>query len=432
MEAQNIIFDLQQRGLVAQCTDLERLTSLVKNEKITLYCGFDPTAESLTVGNLLALITLKRFANAGHRVIVLIGNLTGMIGDPSGRSADRPVLSEQQVHMNAHHIAIQSANIVGLEFNIHDPSIVFNANFYEHMNVLQFMREIGIKFSVNKMLTKDSIDSRLNSGGLTFAEMSYSLFQAADFNFLAQRNDCKLQIGGNDQWGNICSGVELARTNGKEVFGLTFPLVTKKDGTKFGKSSDGAVWLDPKKTTPWDFYQFWINLSDEEAEKIISMFSLQNNANFLATLKENKEHLPKRHLQNILALEMTVLVHGTVIGMKCERIAKAMFQGEWTGLSREELEQANEVINGEEVTLPERTDGKFDVVGALIHTGLATSKTDARKLIDSKGININGFTVTDHVIEKSKFNPYHGEFVVLRKGNKHIRIIKQVSPVLAS
>ncbi len=407
----NFFERIKSRGLVAQVSNEEKLSSLL-DKRIAVYCGFDPTSDSLTVGNLLALVTLKRFSQAGHFPIILIGNFTGMIGDPTGRSADRPQLSAAQVHINSQKIAAQAIKVVGEPFQI-----VFNGSFYETQNVLQFMRDVGSLFTVNSMLAKDSVQNRLNSGGLTFTEMSYSLFQAADFDFLFQQLGCVLQIGGSDQWGNICAGIELCNKRGHEVFELTFPLVTKSDGTKFGKSSSGAIWLDPKKTSVWDFFQFWVNLPDDNIENLFKMFSLKSD-DFVRTIIDGHRRDPStRMIQFTLAHEMTELVHSLADAYKCLNVSKALFQDDWESLTAEEFELAAEisgVIEAEE---------NSSVVDLLVSSGLATSKSDANRLIKSNGVTVNGNTVTDPMLKEVTF--FHGKFLILKKGKKSVRIVRR-------
>jgi tyrosyl-tRNA synthetase len=409
----NIFEELNSRGLIAQCSKPDELSNLLDGEKIRVYCGFDPTSDSLTVGNLLALVTLRRFSLLGHSPIILIGNFTGMIGDPTGRSTERPVLSARDVHINSQKIALQASKIVGNPFQI-----VFNGSFYEDQNVLTFMRDIGSLFTVNSMMTKDSIQNRLKNGGLTFSEMSYSLFQAADFDFLFNQFGCRLQIGGSDQWGNICAGIELCGKRGHEVFGLTFPLVTKSDGTKFGKSSEGAIWLDSSKTSVWDFFQFWINLPDDNIISLFRMFSLKSEDRMRATIKANAANPSQRIIQRALAFEMTELVHGFTAAERCNNVARGLFSDEWDRLGDSDFELAASISGSIE------TEGNpINVVELLVNSGLAESKSDANRLIKSNGVTVNGNIVTKPIVEDVFF--FNGKFVILKKGKKSVRIVKR-------
>lgn len=408
----NFFKQLQSRGLVAQCSDQTKIEELL-NKKIFLYCGFDPTSDSLTVGNLLALVTLKRFSNAGHTPIILIGNFTSMIGDPTGRNSDRPILDSHTVHISSQKIALQSIKIVGQPFQI-----VFNGSFYETQSVLQFMRDIACNFSVNEILAKDSVQTRLASGGLTFSEMSYSLFQASDFDFLFSKFGCVLQIGGSDQWGNICAGIDLCRKRNHEVFGMTFPLVTKSDGTKFGKSSDGTIWLDPVKTSAWDFFQFWMNLPDDNVEHIFKMFSLKSDDFVNNTLDLHRKDKSGKIAQTALAIEMTELVHSQEDSYRCLNVARAMFQEDWESLTIDEFELASNVLGS-----VESEGDDVSVVSALIQGGLATSKSDANRLIASGGVSINEDAVKEPIVKSPSF--FHGKFLILKKGKKSFKVIRK-------
>lgn len=412
----NFFDNIRSRGLVAQVSNEEKLSSFLYNNKTVVYCGFDPTSDSLTVGNLLALIMLKRFAMAGHKPIVLIGNFTGMIGDPSGRSLDRPQLSEQQVHINSQKIAAQAIKVFGTD---HLHKIVFNGDFYINQSILTFMRDVGSLFSVNAMLGKDSVQNRMNSGGLTFSEMSYSLFQAADFDFLRKQNNCVLQIGGSDQWGNICAGIELCGKRGHEVFGLTFPLLTKSDGTKFGKSADGAVWLDANKTSVWDFFQFWVNLPDDNIETIFKMFSLKSD-DFVRTIIDcHKKNPADRTIQFTLAHEMTEMVHSLEDAYKCLNVSRALFDEEWHLLTVDEFSLASRVVGSIKANT---TDS---VVSLLVNSKLASSNSDANRLIKSNGVTINGIVVTEPTLQNSTF--FHNRFLILKKGKKNVKIVEKIN-----
>jgi len=407
--------ELQSRDLIAQCSDFDKVSQIIDNRTIPVYCGFDPTSDSLTVGNLLALITLKRFSKHGHMPIILVGNFTAMIGDPTGRRTDRPQLTEHEIHINSQKIAVQCSLIVGAPFQI-----VFNGSFYENVSILEFIRDVACRFSVNNMLENEAIHARLSNGGLTFGEMSYTLFQASDFDMLFEKFRCILQIGGNDQWGNICSGIQLCRKKKNEVFGLTFPLLTKKDGTKFGKSSEGAVWLDSSKTSVWDFFQFWMNIEDDEIENVFKMFSLSSDEQLDTNIELHNKDKSARILQNALAIEMTELVHGKDSAYKCRNISRSMYYEDWDNLTQEEFELACKVLGSANIdseTVP--------VVSVLIQSGLATSKSDAVRIIESGGITINGAKVNEPIVKINQF--FYDKFLIIKKGKKNVKIVRKLS-----
>jgi tyrosyl-tRNA synthetase len=398
---------LKENGLIAQCSNYEKLDQLLTTQKLTLYCGFDPTSNSLTVGNLLALVFLKRFLKEGHRVIVLLGGATAQIGDPTGRNSSRPILSEEELKQNLQNIQSQIEYILGDKI-----TIVNNVSFYE-TNPITFLKEIGSKFTVNSMLTKDSIKNRLESGGLTLAEMSYGLFQGYDFLKLAQKENCVLQIGGNDQWGNICDGIHLAATFNIEVFGLTFPLLLKSDGAKFGKSSEGNIWLDPTKTTPWNFYQFWINIEDSEIEKIFRMYNFtSSNINIL--IEAHKQNLEKRLLQTILAQEMTILVHDKTIAQNCFLTSQLLFHNTFDKVKDWQFEILAKTCGSVK---------QSSLIEMLLSSNLANSKSDARKLIENNAIKINNINAKN--LNVSTITWYYQQFAILQKGKKDFRIIRK-------
>lgn len=401
--------ELNSRGLIHQCSN----ELVFRNLKSTVYCGFDPTSDSLTVGNLLALVTLKRFQKAGWRVIPLIGVATAMIGDPSGRNAERPHLDRGEIRRNAISIQRQIEKILGVK-----PE--WNSHFFEgSVPVPEFFRSVCSCFSVNEMMRRDSVKNRIDSGGMTFAELGYMVFQAFDFLKLFETEGCQVQIGGSDQWGNICSGLDLIKSKhpDAEAIGVTFPLLLKSDGTKFGKSSDGAVWLSAEKTSPWEFFNFWINQSDEDIELLMFKFSNRGMGEIADLVTDHNQFRSARNAQRTLAEEMTEMVHGKKEAERCKRIASAMFDSEWDKLTTEDFEEVAKVVGG--LTVPVDL---VDVVDLLVRTGLAESKSEARRLISGGGVRMSGGVIKESPCLLPK-RLYRNQFFVLQKGKKDFRII---------
>lgn len=416
--------ELQSRGLVSQMTNEQSIINQLNNGA-TLYCGFDPTADSLHVGSLLPLITLLRFKKAGHTVLPLIGGATGMIGDPSFKAAERTLNDEKTVVSFKNAIVEQIKSIVG-----QDVKVVDNHDWTANMSVLEFLRDIGKHFSVNAMIAKDSVKSRIErpEQGISFTEFSYQLLQGMDFWKLSQLHNCTMQLGGSDQWGNIIAGIDLIHKKEGNDFvatGITMPLVTKSDGTKFGKTESGAVWLSAEKTSPFKFFQFWLGLSDVDTKKLFKLFSFKSVDEIDAIFKED-ESRDKPLAQQILAEEMTMIVHGEAALQSVLIMNKALFGGDFDSLSEDDF------INLEKEGVPVFTSSEKNIVELLVMTKLTESKRLARDLIKSGGISVNGVKTNAKTFEDiqalsySKTDLKHNKFLVLKRGRNKFIIIKKI------
>ncbi|MEN0314477.1 tyrosine--tRNA ligase [Staphylococcus aureus] len=408
-----LIEDLKWRGLIYQQTDEQGIEDLLNKEQVTLYCGADPTADSLHIGHLLPFLTLRRFQEHGHRPIVLIGGGTGMIGDPSGKSEERVLQTEEQVDKNIEGISKQMHNI--FEFGIdHGAVLVNNRDWLGQISLISFLRDYGKHVGVNYMLGKDSIQSRLEHG-ISYTEFTYTILQAIDFGHLNRELNCKIQVGGSDQWGNITSGIELMRRmyGQTDAYGLTIPLVTKSDGKKFGKSESGAVWLDAEKTSPYEFYQFWINQSDEDVIKFLKYFTFLGKEE-IDRLEQSKNEAPHlREAQKTLAEEVTKFIHGEDALNDAIRISQALFSGDLKSLSAKELKDGFKDVP--QVTLSNDTT---NIVEVLIETGISPSKRQAREDVNNGAIYINGERQQDVNYALAPEDKIDGEFTIIRRGKK--------------
>ncbi|HCZ9802088.1 TPA: tyrosine--tRNA ligase [Staphylococcus aureus] len=408
-----LIEDLKWRGLIYQQTDEQGIEDLLNKEQVTLYCGADPTADSLHIGHLLPFLTLRRFQEHGHRPIVLIGGGTGMIGDPSGKSEERVLQTEEQVDKNIEGISKQMHNI--FEFGTdHGAVLVNNRDWLGQISLISFLRDYGKHVGVNYMLGKDSIQSRLEHG-ISYTELTYTILQAIDFGHLNRELNCKIQVGGSDQWGNITSGIELMRRmyGQTDAYGLTIPLVTKSDGKKFGKSESGAVWLDAEKTSPYEFYQFWINQSDEDVIKFLKYFTFLGKEE-IDRLEQSKNEAPHlREAQKTLAEEVTKFIHGEDALNDAIRISQALFSGDLKSLSAKELKDGFKDVP--QVTLSNDTT---NIVEVLIETGISPSKRQAREDVNNGAIYINGERQQDVNYALAPEDKIDGEFTIIRRGKK--------------
>ncbi|HDH1932220.1 TPA: tyrosine--tRNA ligase [Staphylococcus aureus] len=408
-----LIEDLKWRGLIYQQTDEQGIEDLLNKEQVTLYCGADPTADSLHIGHLLPFLTLRRFQEHGHRPIVLIGGGTGMIGDPSGKSEERVLQTEEQVDKNIEGISKQMHNI--FEFGTdHGAVLVNNRDWLGQISLISFLRDYGKHVGVNYMLGKDSIQSRLEHG-ISYTEFTYTILQAVDFGHLNRELNCKIQVGGSDQWGNITSGIELMRRmyGQTDAYGLTIPLVTKSDGKKFGKSESGAVWLDAEKTSPYEFYQFWINQSDEDVIKFLKYFTFLGKEE-VDRLEQSKNEAPHlREAQKTLAEEVTKFIHGEDALNDAIRISQALFSGDLKSLSAKELKDGFKDVP--QVTLSNDTT---NIVEVLIETGISPSKRQAREDVNNGAIYINGERQQDVNYALAPEDKIDGEFTIIRRGKK--------------
>ncbi|MGO1058803.1 tyrosine--tRNA ligase [Planococcus sp. FY231025] len=419
--ANELLDDLKWRGLLYQQTDEEGLASLLEKEKISLYCGVDPTADSMHIGHIVPLLTLRRFQMHGHRPILLVGGATGMIGDPSGRNEERQLQTTEQIDQNVEGIKVQMQQIFDFQTE-NGAQMVNNRDWIGAMSVIEFLRDYGKLISVNYMLAKDSVASRLETG-ISFTEFSYTLIQAIDFNHLYDHFNCRVQIGGSDQWGNITSGLEVIRkthdTEDTKAFGITIPLVTKADGTKFGKSAGGAVWLDAKKTSPYEFYQFWINTADADVIKYLKIFTFisREEIEALETSVQNEAHL--RKAQTVLAEEMTKLIHGEEALQDAQRITKALFSGDLKALSAEEMKAAFK-----DVPSVEMAKSPTSIVDLIVEAGITSSKRQAREDVTNGAISVNGEKVTNLEYIVDEKDRLEDAFAIVRRGKKKYHMIQ--------
>lgn len=414
----NDFFDeLQQRGLIAQTSNPAQLREYLALPQ-TVYCGFDPTAGSLHIGHLVPLLMLKRFSDAGHKAIALIGGATGMIGDPSFKAAERRLNTAGQVVQWSDQLSEQIARLMSP--HMEQPlTRLNNSAWLASINLLEFLRDVGKHFSINNMIRKESVRQRLErpDQGISFTEFSYSLLQAYDFVMLNKTHGCTLQIGGNDQWGNIVSGIDLTRRlNGEKVDGLTLPLITKADGTKFGKAESGTIWLDASKTSPYRFYQFWLNTDDKDVYRLLAYYTFLSCDQIAQIAEQDRTTLGKPSAQGILAEHVTRFVHGSEGLASAQRITNALFSGGVTALSLAELQQL--ALDGlPSVMVPK----EMSIVDALVASQLAPSKSKARALLQANAIRINGEQIADgYLLEHfALFDRYW----ILQRGNKHFCLL---------
>jgi len=408
---EDILDDLKFRGLINQATNLEGLEKRLKKGKIVLYCGFDPTAQSLHIGNLLPLVTLKRFQRANHQPIFLIGGGTGLIGDPSGKNLERPLSDEELVKQWKKKIVQQVSNI--FSGNKNSVIVVDNYEWLSKQKIIYFLRDIGRHFTVPYMLAKESVKNRLNTG-ISFTEFSYMILQAFDFYYLNQNYHCELQIGGSDQWGNITAGIELIKKKtGQEVFGLSLPLVTKADGTKFGKTESGTIWLDSKLTSPYQFYQFWFNTDDKDVEKFLKFYTFLTEDEIKELELKTKKMPEKRLAQKVLALEITALVHGKKLAQQSEKISQSLFYDNLENLSLLDLKTLFQSVEIKEIPKKE----EILILDFLLVIGACSSKSEARRELENGIIKVNG----QKVDLKTKVNQkmaLFGQYFIVQKGKK--------------
>ncbi|MFB4163046.1 tyrosine--tRNA ligase [Alteribacillus sp. JSM 102045] len=421
----DILKDLEFRGLINQVTDREGLQELLNEKQVTMYCGFDPTGDSLHIGHLLTIITLRRFQLAGHKPLALVGGATGLIGDPSGKKAERTLNEEDVVKMYSDRIKGQLQKY--LDFEGGDKAEVLNNyDWIGSMSVVSFLRDVGKHFGLNYMLAKESVESRIQSG-ISFTEFSYQILQSFDFYHLNKEKGCQLQIGGSDQWGNITAGLELIRRmkGGEEgeqpdAYGFTIPLVTKADGTKFGKTEGGAIWLDPEKTSPYEFYQFLINTDDRDVIKFLKYFTFLDNEEINELEKELEARPEERKAHRRLAEEVTCFVHGENALTQAQHISQVLFGGgDLKELSAEEIKQGFKDVPAH--VIEEKEKGLLDL---LVEAGISPSKRQAREDIKNGAIYINGDRCQelDKVIGKE--DKIDGAFTIIRRGKKKYFLIQ--------
>jgi tyrosyl-tRNA synthetase len=425
MRPAGIIDELEWRGLIYQASDLDRLRERTRSP-ITLYAGFDPSADSLHVGSLVPLFTLRRFQLAGHQVIGLLGGGTGLVGDPSGKTAERDLAQDELVSRRVDAIRAQIELLLrpGPDEAVPAPIVVDNRTWLEPLRMIDFLRDVGKHFTVNWMITKESVAARLGAegGGLSFTEFSYMLLQAFDYTELMTRYGCELQIGGSDQWGNITAGLELARRKHRRaVDALTVPLITSASGAKLGKTATGTVWLDPAKTSPFAFYQYWINTDDRDVARYLRFFTFLARDE-IERLDQTVVDAPqRREAQARLAHEVTALIHGEEAALRSEQISAALFgSGDVTSLTADMLGEAFEavphlVLDG----------GVPPVVDLLTGTGLASSRSEARRFVESGGAYVNDRRWADGLEAPAEDDFIDGEFLVLRRGKRNVALVRR-------
>lgn len=421
----NLIEELRWRGLIQ---DIMPGTEEQLNKELTAgYVGFDPTADSLHIGSLVPILLLVHLQKAGHKPIALVGGATGMVGDPSGKSQERNLLSEDVLEVNLNGIQKQLRRF--LDFDSGKPTaaeMVNNYDWFKGFSFLNFIRDVGKHITVNYMMSKDSVRKRIESeSGISFTEFTYQLIQGYDFYWLYQNKNCKLQMGGSDQWGNITTGTELVRRKaGGEAFAFTCPLLTKSDGGKFGKSEGGNVWLDAEKTTPFQFYQFWLNAADDDAEKWIKIFTFLGQGEIEQLIEEHRQDASKRILQKRLAQELTIFVHGEEEYQKAIETTNKLFAQQSApaeSLSVEDLESMQGIIRVEYAR--EKLSTGIDAISLLAETGIFSSKGEARKMIQNGGVSINRNKIETPTDTVSEALLLHGKYLLIQKGKKHYYLL---------
>lgn len=417
-----LIEDLKWRGLAYQLTDETGMVDLLNKESISLYCGVDPTADSMHIGHIVPLLTLRRFQMHGHRPVLLIGGATGMIGDPSGRSEERQLQTTEQIDLNVKGLQKQMERI--FDFNSDNGAIlVNNRDWIGSMNVIEFLRDYGKYIGVNYMLAKDTVASRLE-GGISFTEFSYMLIQAIDYNHLYNEHKCRIQVGGSDQWGNITTGLEMIRkthTEETKAFGMTIPLVTKADGTKFGKSASGSVWLDAEKTSPFEFYQFWLNTADADVIRYMKIFTFLTREEIEAFEVTVTEEAHLRKAQKALAEEMTKMIHGESALENAIRITNALFSGDIKALSANEMKEVFKDVPSFEMKKEDK-----NIVDLIVEAAISSSKRQAREDVTNGAISINGEKITDVGYIMSAIDRLDDSFAIVRRGKKKYHMVKFV------
>ncbi|MGY3968000.1 tyrosine--tRNA ligase [Aeromonas enteropelogenes] len=415
----HLLDELTRRGLIAQNSDPEALATHLAEPR-TVYCGFDPTAGSLHIGHLVPLLMLRRFQLAGHTPVALVGGATGLIGDPSFKATERTLNSADTVQGWVASLSAQIKALLPASDGLAAPVLVNNADWMGQMSALDFLRDIGKHFSVNAMLARESVRQRLArpDQGISFTEFSYALLQSQDFAVLHQRLGCTLQIGGNDQWGNITSGMDLTRRLHKaQVYGMTLPLITKADGTKFGKTEGGAVWLDPALTSPYAFYQFWLGTADEDVYRFLRYYSFLPLAAIDELEAEDATRQGRKQAQQVLADELTELVHGKAALAAARRISELLFCGDVASLGESDLAQL-----AQDGMPSSRIEGETDLVSLLVACGLVSSKRIARELLAAGAISLNGEIRQDEQLGRGE--RLFGRYLLLRRGKKQYHLVE--------
>lgn len=424
----NILDELTWRGLVNDCTDATELTKRLA-APATLYCGFDPTAESLHVGNLVPLLALRRFQLLGHHPIALAGGATGSIGDPSGKTAERQLLTKEILDRNIASVKVQLAKLLDFETRANPARLLDNATWTAGVSYLEFLRDIGKHFTVNQMVAKESVRARMEDRevGISYTEFSYMLLQAFDFMVLRRDHNCELQIGGSDQWGNITAGIELTRKKlGQQVYGLTLPLITNADGSKFGKSVGGAIWLDPKRTSVYRFYQFWINTDDRDVIRYLKFFTFLSREEVAELEAKHTANPGAREAHKALARAVTDLIHGPEATQEAIRASEILFGGNLDGVSESTFNEIVGEVPTKEIEKARLAGAGFLLVELLVHSGLCPSKGQARKDIEGGGVNINNVREASATRTVTTSDLLFGKHVLLRKGKKNYVVVTAV------
>ncbi|KRO45647.1 MAG: tyrosine--tRNA ligase [Actinobacteria bacterium BACL4 MAG-120813-bin39] len=417
-----LLEDLEWRGLIAQSTDRKELEQALA-KPMSLYLGFDPTAPSLHVGNLVVLLVLRRFQLAGHRPIPLVGGATGLVGDPSGRSEERSLNDEQVVAEWVSKIKKQLEKIIDFSDKKTGAVMANNLDWTKPVSALEFLRDIGKHFSVNQMLAKDSVANRLATAGISYTEFSYQVLQAFDFLELYRRHDCKLQIGGSDQWGNIVAGLDLIRkVEGGAAHALTVPLLAKADGSKFGKTAGGSIWLDPQMTSAYEFFQYWLNSDDADMPKLLKVFSMKSRAEIERLIETVKTNPGAREAHRELARELTTMIHGEQMAQKVELAAKALFgHSDISELDLATLDSALAQLPRTQIAKGQPLPTWVDLLAA---TGVVDSKSAARRIVKEGGAYLNNQKVESEDFAPSKADLLHGKYLLLRKGKRDLAAVE--------
>ena len=422
----NILEELQWRGLLADCTDTPELTKKVSQGPITLYCGFDPTSDSLHVGSLVPLLALRRFQLMGHHPIALAGGATGSIGDPSGRTQERQLLTREILDHNISRVKEQLKRLLDFEVAANPARLIDNATWYAPVSFLDFLRDIGKHFSVNQMIAKESVRARMEDreAGISYTEFSYMLLQAYDFYVLCRDHNCELQIGGSDQWGNITAGIDLTRRKiSRQVYGLTLPLITNSDGTKFGKSLGGAIYLDPSKTSVYKFYQFFIRTDDRDVVRYLKFFTFLSQEEIIELDRQHNENPGARTAHKALAKAVTDLLHGPAATAEALRASDILFGGDLAGVSESTFNDIVGEVPTKEIQRTQLDGAGLPLVELLVTGGLCTSKGQARKDIEGGGVYLNNVRESNFQRALAGNDLLFGKHLLLRKGKRNYVVL---------
>ena len=421
-----IIEELEWRGLVSDCTDREALTQRLAKGAVTLYCGFDPTADSLHVGNLVPLLALRRFQQFGHKPIIVAGGATGSIGDPSGKSAERQLLTHEQLKANIEGVKKQLAGFLEFDGEANAALLVDNADWTTPLSFLDVLRDVGKHFKVNAMVAKESVRARMEDRdvGISYTEFSYMILQALDFHHLCVQHECELQIGGSDQWGNITAGIDLIhRRQNRQAFGLTLPLITNADGSKFGKTEAGAVWLDVARTSIYQFYQYWVRVDDRDVVRYLNFFTFLHRDDVEALARQHSEQPQARIAHKALAKEVTALAHGEAAANEAIRASEILFGGELDGITEATFQEIAGEVPTHEIKL-DRFGGEGLWLPELLHeAGLAQSRGQARKDVKGGGVYVNNRRTDDEQHKLQSGDLLFGKYLLLRRGKRNYAVV---------